>query len=126
MTRERVAERHPRGADYATRHIGAVVKLVIDRPLGSTHPDYDDLLYEVNYGYVPDPLAPDGEGVDAYVLGVDTPLSTFAGCCVAVICRVDDDDDKLIVVPDGVSVSDDEIRAATRFCERHFDSVIAR
>ena len=126
MTSERVAESRPPAADYATRYIGRVVSLVIDRPLGSTHPDHDWLLYEANYGYVPGALAPDGEGVDAYVLGVDTPLTTFTGRCIAVICRVHDDDDKLVVVPAGVSVSDEEIRAATRFCEQDLESVIAR
>ncbi len=126
MTPERVASPRAPDADYATRYIGQIVSVVIDRPLGSTHPNHEWLLYEVNYGYVPDTIAPDGEEVDAYVLGVDTPLATFTGRCVAVICRVHDDDDKLIVVPDGVSVSDGEIRAETRFCEQDLESVIAQ
>lgn len=113
-------------ADYATRYIGEIVTLEIDRPLGSVHPQYDDLRYDVNYGFVPDTVAPDGEEADAYVLCVDTPLATFTGRCVAVICRRDDDDDKLVVVPDGVGVSDEEIRAATRFSERDIASVIVR
>ncbi|MBT3268474.1 inorganic pyrophosphatase [Candidatus Poribacteria bacterium] len=113
-------------ADYATRYIGQIVTLEIDRPLGSVHPQYPDLRYDLNYGYVPDTVAPDGEEVDAYVLGVDTPLPTFTGRCVAVICRRDDDDDKLVVVPDGVSVSDEQIRAATRFSERDIASIIVR
>ena len=48
-------------ADYATRYIGEIVTLEIDRPLGSVHPQYDDLRYDVNYGFVPDTVAPDGE-----------------------------------------------------------------
>lgn len=38
--------------------------------------------------------------MDAYVLGVFQPLDTFTGRCIAVIQRADDDDDKVIVVPD--------------------------
>ena len=47
------------------------VHVVIDRPLGSVHPQYKDTVYEVNYGYVPDILGGDGEAQDAYILGVE-------------------------------------------------------
>lgn len=97
----------------------------MDRPLGSRHPDWD-FEYPVNYGYVPGTLAPDGEEQDAYVLGVDEPLSDYEGTCIAVIHRLDDDDDKLVVVPEGASFSDDEIRTLTRFQEQYFTSVILR
>ena len=58
-------------------------------------------LYPVNYGYLPGVPAPDGEDLDAYVLGVDQPLERFEGICIAVIHRLDDADDKLVVVPPG-------------------------
>lgn len=32
--------------------IGDRVSVVIDRPLGSYHPQYKDMCYSVNYGYV--------------------------------------------------------------------------
>jgi len=127
MTLERVADPHLPDADYATRYLGRIVTLKIDRPLGSTHPDHEWLRYEVNYGYVPNTIAPDGEEVDAYVLGVDAPMSVFTGRCIAVICRKTDEDDKLVVVPDGMSpLTDEDIRAATRFAEHPHTSVIAR
>jgi len=34
-------------------YIGKLVRVVIDRPLGTSHPDYPDTVYAVNYGYVP-------------------------------------------------------------------------
>ncbi len=105
--------------------LGSMVTVHMDRPMHSLHPKWG-FPYELNYGFVPDTLAPDGDEIDAYVLGVAEPLEEFTGVCVAVIHRTDDDDDKLVVVPPGVRVSDEEIRLATRFQEQYFTSVIVR
>ena len=51
--------------------IGKVVKVIVDRPLGSVHPNHSDLIYSVNYGYIPEVFALDGEEQDAYILGVN-------------------------------------------------------
>ncbi len=32
--------------------IGQKVKVTIDRPLGSYHPNHKDIYYSVNYGYI--------------------------------------------------------------------------
>ena len=109
----------------ALSFIGRRVQVVIDRPLGSHHPSHG-FLYPVNYGYLPGMPAPDGEDLDAYVLGVDQPLERFEGQCIAVIHRLDDDDDKLVVVPVGLSLSDDEIREQTNFQEQFFSSILIR
>ncbi len=101
------------------------VNLVIDRPLGSVHPKHG-FTYPINYGYVPQVLAPDGEELDAYVLGSTEPLETFEGVCIAVIHRHDDDDDKLVVVPEGRNFSDDEIYEAVAFQEKWFSSSVIR
>lgn len=107
--------------------LGKRVSLVIDRPMGSRHPEHPDLIFTVNYGYVPHILAADGEGLDAYVLGVDTPLSEFEGTCIAIIHRRDDDDDKLIVVPDtALALTDTQILEQIHFAERYFDSIVLR
>jgi inorganic pyrophosphatase len=108
-----------------TDYLGKIVTVKIDRQLGSKHPKHD-FIYELNYGFVPDTVAPDGEELDAYLLGVDTPVEIFAGKCVAVIHRTNDDDDKLVVVPEGKDFSDDEIRALTHFQEQFFKSEIIR
>ena len=80
----------------------------------------------MNYGFLAGEIAPDGEPLDACVLGVSHPLDAFSGRCVAVIHRLDDDDDKLIVMPDGTDAADDEIRRVTFFQEQFFESVIVR
>ena len=71
-------------------------------------------------------MAPDGEEFDAYILGVFKPVQEFEGKCIAVIHRIDDDDDKLIVVPEDKEYTDEEIKALTEFQERFFKSLIVR
>ena len=110
-----------------TKHlIGKRVEVIVDRPKGETHPDHPDLVYKVNYGFIPRTKAPDGEEVDAYILGVKEQLIKFKGTCVAIIHRLDDDDDKLIVVRTGTNVTDEEIIALTNFQEKNFKSEIIR
>lgn len=109
-----------------TSYINKVVKVKIDRPLGSLHPKHG-FKYDVNYGFIPDTKNTDGEEIDAYVLGVDKPLEEFEGKCVAVVHRTNDDDDKLVVIPQEMSgVSDEEIKNQTNFQEQFFKSVIIR
>ena len=48
--------------------IGDIVTVTVDRPLGSYHPEYRDMYYPVNYGYIEGIMAPDGEEQDAYIL----------------------------------------------------------
>ncbi len=84
----------------ARTFIGKMARIVIDRPLGSRHPERG-FIYPVNYGFLPNVPAPDGENLDAYILGVFKPIERFRGRCIAVIQRSDDDDDKLVVAPEG-------------------------
>ena len=81
----------------------------MDRPLGTKHPRHG-YIYEVNYGYVPNTISGDGMEFDVYVLGVNEPCNDFIGECIAVIHRTNDDDDKLIVVPEGMTLTEEEIR----------------
>lgn len=106
-------------------YLGALVSVKIDRPLGSRHPDHS-FIYPVNYGCVPHTPAPDGDDLDAYVLGVFEPQATFTGRCIAVIHRLDDDDDKLVLVPDGKTYSDEQILALTEFQEQFFQAIVMR
>ena len=109
----------------ASNYLGKTVTIKMDRPLGSKHPK-NGLIYPVNYGYVPGTIAPDGEELDAYLLGVFEPVDEFTGKCIAYIHRTNDDDDKLIIVPEGVEYTDDQINALTEFQERFFKHEIIR
>ena len=51
--------------------LGKMVKVIVDRPLGSYHPEHKDMYYPVNYGYIEGILAGDGEEQDAYILVID-------------------------------------------------------
>ena len=104
-----------------------IVDVIIDKPLGSKHSEkYPNHIYPVNYGYVPNTISGDNEELDCYILGIFEPLETFKGKCIAIIHRTNDNDDKLIVVPEGRNYSNREIRALTEFQERFFESKIIR
>lgn len=103
--------------------IGKVVEVSIDRPLGSKHPKFN-YTYPVNYGFIEGVMGKDGEYLDAYVLGVNKPLKSFRGKCIALIERLDDNDDKLIVVPEGLSLTKEQIEKEVKFQEQYFTSII--
>jgi inorganic pyrophosphatase len=109
----------------ALAYLGKKVNVKIDRPLGSRHPEWHH-FYPVNYGFVSGTKMADGEELDVYILGVFEPVDTFYGECIAIIHRLNDDDDKLIVVPRGQMVRDEQIRAFTDFQEQYFESEIIR
>ena len=111
--------------NIAISYIGKIVNVEIDRPLGSKHPKHG-FIYTVNYGFVPNTISGDGEELDCYVLGIFEPLKEFTGKCIAVIHRTNDNDDKLIIVPENITYSDDQIRALTEFQERFFENEIIR
>lgn len=109
----------------AKNYLGKIVNVVIDRPLGSTHPKWN-FEYLVNYGYLEGVIAPDGEELDAYVLKVDKPLEKFTGKVIAIVHRIDNDDDKLVVIPETETISDEEIEKMVEFQEKWFKHQIVR
>lgn len=104
--------------------LGKTVNVIIDRPLGSYHPKHKNIYYSVNYGYVPDIIAPDGEGQDVYVLGVTEPIESFVGKVIAIIRRIDDVEDKWVVAPEEMKFTKDEIMKQVEFQERFFRTEI--
>ncbi len=106
-------------------YLNKTVTVKMDRPLGTKHPKHG-FVYPVNYGYIPNTMSGDGEELDAYVLGIFQPLEVFEGKVIAIIHRTNDNDDKLVVVPDGKNYTDEQIRALTEFQEQWFESIIVR
>lgn len=106
--------------------IGKTVKVKVDQPIGSSHPKYLETIYEVNYGFVPNTLSGDGEEIDAYILGEDKPLSEYEGKCIAVIHRLKEEDDKLIIVPPNKNFTVEQIKEATNFMEKYFEGVVIK
>lgn len=106
-------------------YIGKTIEVKVDRVLGSKHPNHG-FIYPINYGYIPNTISGDGEELDCYILGVFEPVISFNGKCIAIIHRINDDDDKLVVVPENVEYTNDAIDALVEFQERFFEHIIIR
>lgn len=100
--------------------LGKTVTVTVDRPLGSVHPELQDTVYPVNYGFISGMTGGDGEPQDAYIVGVSRPVSRYTGRVVAVIYRLDDEEDKLVVAPAGTVIDQSRILRDTHFIEQHF------
>ena len=104
-------------------YLGKKVNVVMDRKLGTKHPKWG-FVYPVNYGFIPNTISGDGEELDAYVLGVEQPIDEFKGVVKAIIHRVDDNDDKLVVMEKDKEFSKEEIFNFVQFQEKYFSSNI--
>ena len=101
--------------------IGKIIKVIVDRPLGTFHPKHKDIFYSVNYGFIPGIIAADGEEQDAYILGIDEPVAEFTGKVIAIIHRFDDVEEKWVVSAENISFSKSEIEKLVYFQEKFFD-----
>ena len=109
----------------ARSYLGKTVHIGIDRPIGYVHHKGTyDLVYPINYGYIPGVLGGDGEEMDVYLLGVDVPVKEFDAHIIAIVHREDDVEDKLVGVPEGINFAEDEIAAAVHFQEQYYRSYI--
>ena len=100
--------------------LGEIVKVIVDRPLGSYHPQFKDTLYTLNCGYIEGIIASDGEEQDAYILGVSEPLHEFTGKVIAIIHRFDDVEEKWVVAAIGKTYKKEEIENLVHFQEKYF------
>ncbi|MBQ8382300.1 MAG: NUDIX domain-containing protein [Clostridia bacterium] len=111
-----MAERRP-----SLQHLlGKTVTVQIDRPIGSIHPRHPELTYPIHYGFVPGIIGGDGEPQDAYLIGVDAPVSEYIGKVIGIVRRLNDREDKLVVAPDGICFHQAQIESAVHFQERYF------
>ncbi|KYM43826.1 inorganic diphosphatase, partial [Fusobacterium necrophorum] len=69
---------------------------------GSCHPYYKNMTYPINYGYIENIMAADGEEQDAYILGLWEPVTEFIGKVIAIIHRFDDIEEKWVVAPENM------------------------
>lgn len=99
-------------------YLGRPVHIVVDRPIGYQH---GDIVYPINYGYIPGLIAADGEEQDVYILGVDEPIAEFDGIIIGAVRRKDDCEDKLVAAPSGAVYHQGQIAKAVHFQEQYFD-----
>jgi len=96
--------------DFWTRfdRLLASNEIVIDRPKGTTHPRYPEVVYPLDYGYLKGTSSSDGNEIDVW------RGSMTAFQLVAVVCTVDtlkgDAEVKLLV-----GCTDDEIETVDTF-----------
>ncbi|QQS87876.1 inorganic diphosphatase [Fusobacterium canifelinum] len=101
-------------------YLNKEVLVKVDRKLGEKHPNFD-FIYPVNYGYIPNTLSEDNEEIDAYILGIFYPLDEFQGICKGIVCRYNDNENKLIVLPKDKEYSIEQMEALLEFQERFFE-----
>ena len=106
----------------ARSYLGKTVHIGIDRPIGYVHKK--DMVYPINYGYIPGVLGGDGEEMDVYLLGVGVPVKEFDAHIIAIVHREDDVEDKLVGAPEGMTFTAEEIAAMVRFQEQYYHSHI--
>ena len=100
--------------------IGHTIKVYVDRPIGSHHPKYNNIVYPINYGYIKEIIAVDNEYQDAYILGEDKAVDYIDGKVYAIIERENDNEDKLVVVANNKEYSIEEIKELVDFQEKFF------
>ena len=105
-------------------YLGKTVDILIDRSIGSVHPKHEDLIYPINYGFIPKVLGGDGEDLDVYLLGVDVPVEKYTARIIGIIHRLNDIEDKLVAAPEGMDFSIEEITEAVKFQEQYYDSEV--
>lgn len=106
--------------------LGKEVNVTIDRKIGDSHPQYPDMVYPINYGYIPNTKSGDGKELDVFIIDSKVPVETFKGKCIGIIQRINDEDDKLIVVDinNNKKYTEDEVLDIVNFQEKYFSSMV--
>ena len=103
--------------------IGEEITVCITIPFGHKH---NGITYELNYGYIKEFKSRNGNKLNAYVLGVKEPVETFKGKIIAIIHRLNDCEDKLIVSDINKDYTNKEIEDMVKFQEANFKHKIIR
>ena len=111
--------------ELVTSYLGKVVDIEIDRPIGYVHKKKNyDLVYPINYGYIPGVLGGDDEELDVYLMGVDEPVEKCTCRIIGIVYRRNDVEDKLIAAPVDMRFTAEEIAAAVHFQEQYYDTFV--
>lgn len=106
-------------------YLGKTVDIKIDRPIGYVHnKEKYSLTYPINYGYIPGVLGGDGEELDVYLLGVDNPVTEYTGKIIGIVHRENDVEDKLVMAPEGMNFTQNEIAEQVHFQEQYYKTTI--
>ena len=106
-------------ADFWTRidQLIAANEVVLDRPRGSRHPRYPDIVYPLDYGYLEATAGGDGNEIDVW------RGSMQEGRLVGIVCTIDiskrDTEVKLLI-----GCTPDEVETVFRFHNNDYMSAI--
>lgn len=101
-----------------------LITVTVDRPIGSSHPDYPSLVYPVNYGYIEGCSDP-GRGRTGCLYhrcGIYLLINLQAKNCH--IHRKDDVGDKWVVAPENMPYTKQQIEEMVYFQEQYYDSFV--
>lgn len=62
-------------------------EVVIDRPKGSRHPRYADIIYQVDYGYLKGTASMDEDGIDVWIGTKENPTVDAVMCIIDLVKR---------------------------------------
>lgn len=106
-------------------YLGKTVRIEIDRPIGTPHPKHPEILYPINYGYIPNVYGGDGEELDVYILGIEEKLEfDVTAKIIGIVYRRNDVEDKLVAAPEGDVYTAEEIERCIHFQEQFYDSYV--
>jgi len=92
-------------------------EIVIDRPKGTPHPKYPDLIFPLDYGYLKGTTGGDGDGIDIWMGSAAHRELTAIGCTVDT--KKKDSEIKLIV-----GCTETEIKIIEKFYNGLYQSAI--
>lgn len=69
--------------------------MVIDRPKGSTHPKYPNIVFPLDYGYLKNTSGGDGNEIDVWLGSLENKVLNAIACTVDILKR--DTEIKLLV-----------------------------
>ena len=62
--------------------------LVIDRPKGTSHPRYKEMIYPLDYGYLENTTSSDGGGIDMWIGSLSTVMDS-SRMLTGILCTFD-------------------------------------
>ena len=92
-------------------------EIVIDRPKGTRHPQYPDLIFPLDYGYLEGTTTIDGNGIDIWRGSADHRQLTAIACTVDMKKR--DAEIKLLI-----GCTDEEIEIINKCHNSQFQSAV--
>lgn len=75
---------------HAMEELLMTQSLIIDRPRGTSHPRYSDMIYPLDYGYLEDTISGDGGGIDVWLGSLSQAMDKHGGrMLTGILCTFD-------------------------------------